>query len=126
MNAARRLVRANDGTVAVEFALLLPVLLLLLLGIFEFGRALWIRQTLQFAVESAARTALADSSLGGSAIAADVVASMPGLGNLAPQVTVSATAARINISASYDFTFLAPGLLPFGPITINAQSNTPR
>lgn len=39
--------RGQQGAVLVEFALVLPLLLLLLLGIFEFGRAFnyWIDQT---------------------------------------------------------------------------------
>jgi Flp pilus assembly protein TadG len=43
------------GSVAVEFALIIPVALAILVGIVEVGRALWIRASLQFAVEEGAR-----------------------------------------------------------------------
>lgn len=126
MTPAPRLALCERGSVAVEFAMILPILLTLMLGVMEFGRAMWIRQTLQYAVESAARTALADSTLGGSSIMADVKNSLPGLTGLAPTVTVTATATQINVKADYAFSFLVPGLLPFGPLVISAQSNTPR
>jgi len=43
------------GSAAVEFALTVPVLILLLFGIVETGRALWAKNSLQYAVERAAR-----------------------------------------------------------------------
>ena len=43
------------GSIAAEFALVIPLLLLLSFGIIEFGRAMWVRNSLQSAVEDAAR-----------------------------------------------------------------------
>jgi Flp pilus assembly protein TadG len=45
----------RTGSVAVEFALIIPVALVILVGIVEVGRAMWIRASLQFAVEEGAR-----------------------------------------------------------------------
>ena len=45
------------GSAAVEFALTIPVLLGLLLGIAEFGRLMWTQNSIQYAVEQAARCA---------------------------------------------------------------------
>jgi uncharacterized membrane protein len=45
------------GSAAVEFALTIPILLLLLLGTAEFGRLLWTQNSIQSAVEQAARCA---------------------------------------------------------------------
>jgi Flp pilus assembly protein TadG len=52
-----RLYRARGGVTAVETAFLMPVLLTFLLGIEEFGRALWTQTALQYAAEAAARCA---------------------------------------------------------------------
>ena len=52
----------DRGSVAVEFALLLPVLLLILFGIIDFGRAISYQITLTQAAREGARVA----SLGGS------------------------------------------------------------
>ncbi len=49
------------GNAAVEFALIIPVLLLLIIGIYEFGRAYWIQNTLQYAAEQTARCVLGRS-----------------------------------------------------------------
>jgi Flp pilus assembly protein TadG len=52
----------TDGGAAAEFALIVPVLLLLIVGIFEFGRAYWIQNNLQFAAEEAGRWVMVNSS----------------------------------------------------------------
>jgi Flp pilus assembly protein TadG len=51
-----------EGQAAVEFAMIIPVLLLLIIGIFEFGRAYWIQNTLQYAAEQTARCVLGKST----------------------------------------------------------------
>jgi Flp pilus assembly protein TadG len=50
------------GNAAVEFALIIPVLLLLIIGIYEFGRAYWIQNTVQYAAEQTARCVLGKST----------------------------------------------------------------
>ncbi len=50
-----RLARAREGVEALEFAIVLPVLLLFLLGCIEFGRLFWTQSELQYAAEAAAR-----------------------------------------------------------------------
>lgn len=47
--------RGEQGNVAIEFALILPVLLLIVGGIIDFGRAYWFRQTLTWASREGAR-----------------------------------------------------------------------
>jgi Flp pilus assembly protein TadG len=47
--------RSDRGAAAVEFALVLPVLLLVIFGIVDFGRMLYIKITLTQAAESSAR-----------------------------------------------------------------------
>ena len=51
----RRLRHAEDGAVVVEFAIVLPVLLTLLLGLAEVGRALWYHQLVTKSVRDATR-----------------------------------------------------------------------
>lgn len=59
----RRRVRDDRGQATVEFALILPVLLLLVLGILEFGRAWNLAQIATDAVrESTRRCVLADNT----------------------------------------------------------------
>lgn len=46
------------GQTLVEMAILLPLLLLLVMGIFEFGRAMYIKNTLTHAARAGARAAV--------------------------------------------------------------------
>jgi Flp pilus assembly protein TadG len=64
-----RLWRAGEGTAAVETGILLPIYLLFLLGIFEFGRLLWTQVSLQYAVEAAVRCAIIDPTTCGTSSA---------------------------------------------------------
>lgn len=56
----QRLRSARGGAIAVEFALILPLLLAFSFGIIEFGRAMWMRNTMQSVVEAAARCSALD------------------------------------------------------------------
>lgn len=53
----RRCLSSRSGSIAAEFALIVPLLLMLSFGVIEFGRAMWVRNSLQSAVEDAARCA---------------------------------------------------------------------
>ncbi len=54
---------SNRGVAAVEFALILPIFLLLLMGIVEFGRYFFVQHTLQFATREGVRLALVGKTL---------------------------------------------------------------
>ena len=59
----RRRMRSERGAAAVEFALVVPILIVLVFGIAEFGRAFFIQSTISGAArEGVRRIALADSS----------------------------------------------------------------
>ena len=67
--AARGFRRANNGTTAVEFAMVALPLLLLIFGVIEFGRALWARQGLQETAIAGARCmGLVQSPCGSSGV----------------------------------------------------------
>jgi Flp pilus assembly protein TadG len=65
-----RMKRRRQGQALVEFALIVPIFLLLVLGVFEFGRAWNVYQVLTDAAREGARTAV----LARSTITADTVA----------------------------------------------------
>lgn len=64
MTAPRPLLRDDRGTSLVEFALIAPVLLLLLLGMFEMGYNFYMQSQLQGAVQRAARDSTVHASSG--------------------------------------------------------------
>lgn len=66
MTLARRLVRGTRGASAVEFALVTPVLLSLLLGLVEYGRLMWTRQVVYETAFNTARCASMDNAICGN------------------------------------------------------------
>lgn len=55
--------RQGSGQSLVEFALLLPILLLILMGVFDFGRAIYAYNTVSEAARNGARVAIVNQSL---------------------------------------------------------------
>ncbi|WP_284979011.1 TadE/TadG family type IV pilus assembly protein [Arthrobacter sp. fls2-241-R2A-200] len=82
--------KKERGAVAVEMALLLPLLLLLLIGIMEFGRALNVQISLTEAAREGARYAAVHYKDGGLNVSADALASAPSLSGLGVTVTDNA------------------------------------
>lgn len=60
---SRRRRRAARGQSLVEFALVLPVLLLIMLGLFDAGRAIYAYNTVSNAAKEAARTGIVDQTV---------------------------------------------------------------
>ncbi|MHA7247655.1 TadE/TadG family type IV pilus assembly protein [Arthrobacter tecti] len=92
------------GAVAVEMALLLPVLLILLLGIMEFGRAF----NTQITLTNAARDAVRVMAIGNPQTAADTA-----------EVKTKAKTAAVTSGA-----LLAPELLP-GDVNVGSCTDSP-
>ncbi|MEA5453434.1 TadE family protein [Sinomonas sp. JGH33] len=92
------------GAVAVEFALVLPVLLVLVLGIIDFGRLFSAQQTLTYAARSGARVMVLQNS-STAAIAAAQTAASP-LGTLSTSAfsvspTTCAAGTQVTFTANY-------------------------
>jgi Flp pilus assembly protein TadG len=142
--APARLRRAEDGAAVAEFAVVVPIFLILLLGTLEFARGFWIVNTLQFAVEQGARyTMLAEvngvsrpntnncSTSTTSAFATQIQSLMQAdlsaalLGSATPHVTPgpcpprgSLPALTFTITASYSFSSFLSAIVPNGPLNL--------
>jgi Flp pilus assembly protein TadG len=134
----------EEGSAAVEAALVLPILLLFMIGSVEFGRALWTYHTMLLAVEEAGRYAMvygASPNLLSSASCPNVttvtlsncavakanayLAAYGGTGVTVSPSEDSSTPPNLTITATYPFNFVTPGLLPYGPITLSIQVTVP-
>lgn len=113
-NASNRL-RGDRGQSLVELAIVLPVLMAIVIGIFEFGRAWNVRQTVTHAAREAARLAVIRTSTGTGVD--DVIDDRLTAAALDPgqaRVTItgmgglSGTATTIEVSYPYTFSFLGP------------------
>jgi Flp pilus assembly protein TadG len=118
------------GSVAVEYALLLPALLLFVLGLMDVGRLLWTYATLSHAVEAAARCATVNTATCGSAAAVQTyaVSQAWGLSVATSVFTLSAATCGKQVTASLPFTFVVPTVLSgaaLGTITLTTSACYP-
>ena len=106
-----KLKREERGAVVVEFALVLPLLVLFVFGIVEFGRAYSTKIELAAAVREGVRTA----ALGGTTITAKEIedttkAAAPGLAGITVLSTKCTTSpsATATVTARYAFSYDIP------------------
>ncbi|MET7276857.1 TadE/TadG family type IV pilus assembly protein [Kribbella sp. NPDC005582] len=103
-------VREDRGATAVEFALLLPMLLLIVMGIVDFGRMLNAQQTLtQAAREGARLVALGQPNVSGRTQAAATGLSPVGVAVSSSCPVGAGPASNGSVQTSYSFQF-TPGL----------------
>ncbi len=141
---------AEEGAAAVEAGVIMSVLLLLVVGSVELGRTFWIYNTMLLAVEEAGRYAMTYNHGASLVCKAQSQAShCPALSNTplancaasrvqqvlsayqSPNISVSvredttSSPTRITVCASYSFDFIAPRLLPYGPLNLTSQLTVP-
>jgi len=133
------------GQALVETALVLPLLLLLIVGLFDIGRAIWLSNTLATAVREGSRYGVVHGALSGSptgpgaasytppdtdtAIAAQVRTYATGVPN---NLTVQSTwpdgnanrGSRIVVSASFPFTPILAQVFLGGGLGITLRSSS--
>jgi Flp pilus assembly protein TadG len=98
------------GNVAVEYGLVLPVLLLFVLGIMDTGRLLWTYTTLHRAVEDAARCGAVNTSVCGTTaqIQTYAAAAAWGVPITSSGFTVATATCGVQVRATYAFTSIIP------------------
>jgi Flp pilus assembly protein TadG len=115
------LARDQRAATAVEFAIVVGPLILLLFGIIEFGRALWMLNALHYSSEEAARCASNNPAMcGTSSQIQSFAASRSGADYKAEVFTVTSAACGNLVTASYPMILM----IPFGSysVTLQAQS----
>jgi Flp pilus assembly protein TadG len=124
--------RLNErGASAVEFALLSPLLMLILFGTIEFGMVMYSREVLTNASREGARAGIIQQTPKPTQgqIEAVVTNYLTNTGINPANVTVSVTGAggvfpnNLTVSTSYPYQFFAPGILGLGnSITLTTQT----
>lgn len=112
------LASCRRGAVALEFALGFPVFMAMTYGLFEFSRVYFVKNTVQFAIEEAARVAMVDS--GSTEADVQTLASARATGLDAADLSIDATfedvagtRAFVNITGTYSFAPILPLVIPF-------------
>jgi Flp pilus assembly protein TadG len=116
--------RDRRGNAAIEVALTLPAVLLLIFGIIEFGRAMWLQSALDFSVVEAARCASINPSRCGTADQIKAFASrQAGSGFDSSSFATATGDCGTQVSGSYPMRLS----IPFAPIslTLTAQACFP-
>lgn len=120
---------SQSGATALEMAVVLPLVLSFLFGLTEFGRAIWTKATLDFAVESAARCFAVDTTNCGTAAATQTYAATRaaglGLTGTAFTVTLPTPTCGKQVIGSLTFKFAAAGLFAFPILTLNSTACYP-
>ncbi|MBI0577633.1 pilus assembly protein [Neobacillus cucumis] len=114
--------KSEKGQSLVEFALIIPMLMLLLFGIIDFARIFHVYLTMDHAGREAARAA----SIGkdDSTIKSTAVFDASNIGLTTDKITITPTGTRssgsnVNITITYPITFLTPLIGNIvGPITL--------
>jgi len=121
--------RWRRGVSAVEFALVLPILIVVLFGVIDFGRAFWIRSTLQTAAEDAGRYAMTHTGLTNTQIETYL------RGRTGHHVDAAALSVSITSDVDSGVTFLTitanttltvGGPLNIAPFTLQGRTRVPR
>jgi Flp pilus assembly protein TadG len=130
---AWRLARDSRGGAILEFAVLAPVLLTLILGGVDVGRMFYVRQSLEYATEQAARYYMMNSTSATSAVTTYLQGQMAGgMGSGISVAYADTTSCNSNpsvtcttITATYSFAFVA-GYLGLGTKTLRARAQAVR
>jgi Flp pilus assembly protein TadG len=151
MNSRKRSGHASEaGSAAVEAALIMSVLLLAVVGPVETARALWTYNTMLIAVEEASRYAMTYNHRPPAiCVTQTQAAQCPALSNtplancsawyaqqvlaayqtssigVSVAVDMTTSPATVTICASHSFDFIAPHLLPFGPLDLMSSVTVP-
>ena len=128
--------KGQKGAAAVEFAIILPVLILLLFGAIEFGLLLYNQQVITNASREGARAGIVSQSPRVSAGEIDAVIRNYCVGNLVtfgapnvPDVDVDPSDASgstfgddLTVTVRYTYDFLVLSNFGFGPKTLRART----
>jgi len=129
----RALRRATGGGAVLEFALIAPVLLTLMIALVDVGRMYYVRQGLEYATQEGARYYMLNPTAATSAVTTYLQGKMPG--GMGSDVSVAYTdTPNCNgnsavtctlIAADYSFTF-ATSYLGIGTTSLQAKSQAVR
>lgn len=126
---ALKCVRNKKGQALVEFAIILPVIMLLLMGMLEFGMMLNTYLELENASREGARTGIVGST--DTDILNRIITISPGLDskkltvNITPDVSQRTSGATLTVEVTYSYQMTVPIIsnLFSNPIQLNAQTS---
>ncbi|MCH7936979.1 MAG: pilus assembly protein [Proteobacteria bacterium] len=125
-----KLTACRLGATAVEFGLVAPLFLSMTLGLMEMSRAMWIKATMQFAVEETTRNFIVNNSKTTAQLKTFAENTLTGTGMSLTGITFTATQGTSGsitimiVTGTYTFEPVVP-FIPFPAVTLNAKSSVP-
>jgi Flp pilus assembly protein TadG len=124
-----KIIRNNKGQALVEFAIILPILLLLILGIVQFGMMINSYLSIQYAAREGARAGIVGST--DSEIKNLIIADSPGLDSSKLTVTItpdllsrkSGDTLTVGVSYSYNLTIPVISSIFKNSIILSSQTS---
>jgi Flp pilus assembly protein TadG len=122
----RSLARPRRGQAIVETALVLPIFLLVVFGLFDLGRVVFLKVELENAVREGARAGMVMATLDQAAVR-NIVTRQPGLAGTVVTASCAdpspcAYGSRLTVSATLPVTLVA-GVLPAPSLTLAASAS---
>ena len=125
--------RSRGGASFVEFSLVAPFLVLLTLGIIDFGRMMWTSTTIEHVAREAARYAAlhgAGAKVEATVASTQTYATDRAAGLHASDMTVgvtyqggsNASGSSVTVDVTYDFNLMLSAILGFDPIELDSSS----
>ncbi|HEV8388458.1 MAG TPA: TadE/TadG family type IV pilus assembly protein [Dongiaceae bacterium] len=120
-----RLGRDQRGVAAVEFGMIAPIFLALLVGVIDVGRYMWTLNTMQYAIDQAVRAGVVQK-LEVEEVTDLVKTSLAGLDPDSVTVDVESDASTLSITADTNYTFLFPISSFMSATTISLRTEMPK
>ena len=118
----------QGGATAVEFAIIAPVFLVMVLGTVELGRAMWIKASIQYAVEETTRYAMVNTGTSMSDLQTYAGTQLIGVEEadvtFVAQTESADGSSFVSITGSHNFSVLVP-IVPLPDVTLSAKSRVP-
>ena len=118
----------RKGSVAVEFALIIPVALMILVGIIEVGRAMWVRTSLQFVAEEGARYMMVHQNASDADLSAFALEKLVGVDPASVELSLVRETLDgtdfVTINATFQFQYVV-SLITGEPFTLTGSSRAP-
>ncbi len=118
------------GATAVEFAMVAPLFLFMAMGVVEMGRALWIKASMQHAVELTTRYFMVNNSATDATLQTYATTQLGNSGMTTSDFSISSTDTTISgtiykaITITHGFTVIVE-IVKFPAVTLTAQARVP-
>ncbi len=128
----RKLLKNHKGAAFIEFALIAPIFFLVTFAIIDFGRMMWLNNTVEHVAAEGARYAAVRGSDKASPVSESQVTTYVqdrATGIPAADMTVSVTwspsnnpGGSVTVLVTYNYEYIIGGMLGFDPVDLEGRS----